>query len=105
MNDIKGESAAHVWCMNICIQKEKYDYLDEWNVRKEFHLPKFNEYHGCMVDSILKSHESYVLNDRLRGMFSIPSGKTNINRWKSKGAILFCCYDKRQIIMPLKSTW
>jgi hypothetical protein len=66
--------------MNICIQKAQYDCFDEWNVRQEFHLPKFNEYHGCMVDSIMKSHESSVLNDILRGMCSIPLGNTNINR-------------------------
>ena len=53
--------------MNTYIHKEQYDYLDEWNVRQEFHLPKFNEYHGCMVDSILKSHESFVPNNSLRG--------------------------------------
>jgi hypothetical protein len=66
--------------MNICIQKAQYGCLDEWNMRQEFHLPKFNEYHGCVVESILKSHESFVLNDRLRRMCSIPLGKTYINR-------------------------
>jgi hypothetical protein len=49
-------------------------------VRQALHLPRLNEYHGCMVDSILKSHESFVLNDSLRGMYSISSGNTNINR-------------------------
>jgi hypothetical protein len=57
--------------MNICIQKAQYVCLDDQNERREFHLPRFNEYHGCMVDSTLKSHESYVLNDSLRGMCSI----------------------------------
>jgi hypothetical protein len=49
-------------------------------VRQALHLPRLNEYHGCMVDSILKSHESFVLNDSLRGMCSIPPGKASINR-------------------------
>ena len=84
MNDIKCEIDMHVWCMCICILKAQCDCLNEWNVREEFHLPRLNEYHGCMADSILMSHESFVLNDGLRGMCSIPSGKTNINRWKSK---------------------
>jgi hypothetical protein len=44
-------------------------------VRQALHLPRLNEYHGCMVDSILKSHESSVLNDSLRGMCSIPQEK------------------------------
>jgi hypothetical protein len=73
MNDIKGASDAHVQCMNIFRQKAQYDYRDEWNVRQEFHFPKFNENHGYMVESIVKSHESFVLNDSLRGMCSIPS--------------------------------
>jgi hypothetical protein len=47
---------------------------------QEFHLPILNEYHGCMVESTLKSHESLVLNDSLRGMSSIPLGKASINR-------------------------
>jgi hypothetical protein len=34
----------------------------------------------CMVDSILMSHESFVLNNSLRGMCFIPLGKVSINR-------------------------
>jgi hypothetical protein len=79
MNDIKCAIDAHVQCLNICIQKAQYDYRDEWNVRKKIHFPKFNEYHGYMVDSILKSHESFFLNDGLMGMCSIPLERTNIN--------------------------
>jgi hypothetical protein len=87
MNDIKCESDSHVWCNNICILKARCDCLDEWNVRQELHLPILNEYHGCMDDSILKSHEISVPNyDSLRGMYSTSSGNTNINRWKSKWA-------------------
>ena len=68
MNDIKCASDAHVWCKSICILKARSDFLDEWNVRQELHLPRLNEYHGCMADSILKSHGSSALNDNLRGM-------------------------------------
>ena len=96
MSDIKCASDAHVWCKNICILKARYDCLDGWNVRQEFRLPRLNEYHGCMDDSILKSHESFILNNRLRGMCSIPSGKDSINRWKSKWARMLCCHDKRK---------
>ena len=58
---------AHAWCKDICILKAQYGYLDEWYVRQELHLPRLSEYHGCMVDSILKSHEISVLNHILRG--------------------------------------
>ena len=75
----------------------------EWNVRQELHLPRLSEYHGCMVDSILKSHESSVLNDSLRGMRSIPSGEMSINKWTSKWSSMVCCQDKRQMIMPWES--
>jgi hypothetical protein len=48
-------------------------------VRQELHLPSLNEYHICMANSIMRSHEGFVLNDSLRGMCSIPSGKDSIN--------------------------
>ena len=54
MNDIKCESDTHVWCKDICILKAHYGFLDEWYVRKELHLPRLSEYHGCMVESIFK---------------------------------------------------
>ena len=100
MNDIKCESDAHVWCKSIGILKTWVDFLNEWNERKAFHFPRLNEYHGCMVESILKSHEIFVLNDILRGMYSISPGKASINKWKRKWARMVCCQDKRQMIMP-----
>jgi hypothetical protein len=100
VNDIKYASDAHVWCNIICILKAWSAYLKEWNVRQEFHYARLNEYHGCMFDSIMKSHQSYVLNDNLRGMCSISPGKASINIWKSKHARILCCHDKRKMIMP-----
>ena len=105
MNDIKCISDAHVWCKSIGILKARGDCLDEWNVRQALCLPILNEYHGCMVDSVLKNHESFVLNDSLRGMYSISPAESNTNKWKSKRARILCCHDKRQMIIPLRITW
>ena len=96
MKDIKCASDAYIWCMRICILKAWCDFPNEWNVRQEFHFPRLNEYHGCMADSILKSHESLILNDRLRGMCYIPSGRASINRWKSKWERMLYFHDKRK---------
>ena len=105
MKYIKFPSDAHAWCKNKCILKAQYGCLDEWYVRQELQFPRLSEYHGCMVDSILKSHESSILNDSIRGMRSIPSGKTSVNKWKSKKERMLCCHDKRQMIVPLRVTW
>ena len=105
MDDFKCEINAHVWGKNICILKAQYGCLEEWYVRKELHLPILSEYHGCMVDSILKSHEFFFVNDSLRGMCYIPSRKSSINRRKSGRAMILFCHDKRQMILPLRVTW
>ena len=102
---IKCASNAHVWCKSISILKAQQDGPDEWNVRQELHLPKLNEYHGCMVDSILKSREGSVLKDSLKGMYSIPPGKSSTIKGKRKWARMLCCHDKRQRFMPLQITW
>ena len=96
MNDIKCESDAHVWYKNVCILKAQNGCLDEWYVRKELHLPRLNEYHGCRDDSILRSHEILGLNDGLRGMCSIPLGNVSIKIWKSKWARMLCFHDKKK---------
>ena len=96
MKDIKCASDAYIWCMRICILKARCDYLNEWNVRRELHLPGLNENHGCMDDSIQKSHESFFLNDNLRGIFSIPLGKSSTNRRKSKWEWILYSHDKRK---------
>jgi hypothetical protein len=57
-----------------------YGFPDEGNIKKELLLSKLNEYYGCMVDSILKSHESFVPSNSLRGMYSLSSGNTNMIR-------------------------
>ena len=105
MNDIKRPSNAHVWCKSISILEAQYDCPDEWNMKQVLLLSRLNEYYGGTTDSILGSHESFVPNNSLRGMYSISSGSTNIIRWKGKWAKILSCHNKRQMITPLSITW
>jgi len=105
MNDIKRASNAHVWCKSISILEAQYDCPDEWNVKQVLLLSRLNEYYGGIADSILGSHESFVPNNSLRGMYSISSGSTNIIRWKGKWEKMLSCHNKSQMITPLSITW
>jgi hypothetical protein len=55
-------------------------FPDERNIKQVLFFPRLNEYHGCMVDSVLKSRESSILNDSLRGMCSISPGKASTHK-------------------------
>ena len=80
MNDISCTSDAHVWCKNIGILKAWGDCLNEGNIKQESLLSRSNKYYGCMADPILKSHESSIPSNSLRGMYSLSVGNTNMIR-------------------------
>ena len=55
-------------------------FPDERNIKQVLLLPRLKEYYRGIADSIPGSHESFVPNNSLRGMYSISSGSANIIR-------------------------